>query len=172
MYRTIYMICYVHLVSWGLGYVPPEHKPWNKEATDGNKMSIYTVLIEYTCCNMLHVFAHIRHINTYKKCIYIYSYLIIYIHILYTIYINNIQIVNTIAIPSMKKRDRLCQLCIRYRFLLAVFSRKPHLISFGLGMAGSVSGFLQSKDKGIQHAHHVQVQAQVLQEDCHPLLTE
>ena len=37
MYRTIYMIYYVNVVSWGLGYVPPEHGPWNEEATDWNK---------------------------------------------------------------------------------------------------------------------------------------
>ena len=34
MYRTIYMIYYVNVVSWDLGYVLPEHRPWNKEATN------------------------------------------------------------------------------------------------------------------------------------------
>ena len=34
MYRIIYMIHYVNVVSWDVGYVPPEHRPWNKEATD------------------------------------------------------------------------------------------------------------------------------------------
>lgn len=39
------MIYYVIVVSWGLGYVPPEHRPWNKETTDGYKRCFFKIII-------------------------------------------------------------------------------------------------------------------------------
>ena len=76
--------------------------------------------------------------------------------------LHKLHIANTITIPSMKERDRLCQLYIynisNIIFCLGCVRAKPtYLISFGLGMAGSVSGFLQSEDKGVQDAHQVQL---------------